>query len=119
MNIFAANITLGFTNQALAKAVFDVFFFQYSQALSDEIGARSEFHAAESANRAYEEEWRRNDGLGWCTNHPYSSSIIQYKKDQATRAEHNLKEAKALMNFVRDQFLEKFDVSNIVEDYSI
>jgi hypothetical protein len=108
MKLRTARIDFLYTDEAMAKAIFDIFFFQYSEALSDEISARHELAAAEAANKAYEDEWRREDGLGWCSRHPFPDHQIKYKKQEVENSKKELKDAKELMMFVRDRFLEKF-----------
>lgn len=110
MNIKSINIDFSYTDENIAKAIFDIFFYQYSEALSAEISNRHNLSASEAANKSYEEEWKKQDGLGWCSNHPFSNSDIEYKKSEVKKSEKNLKDAKALMLFVRDRFLEKFNI---------
>lgn len=92
----------------LAKAIWDFYLWQYETALRDEIELRSELEAYKSANRAASDEYRRNNELGWGPPEHYSSIVIENKKIDAENAKQNLHEAKALLNFVRDRFLDKW-----------
>ena len=93
----------------VAKAIFDFFLFQYQQAVGEEINARCEFNAAVAANEAAQREYANEEwGGGFGPSLPYSQAVIDNKKREAEQAKKDLAEFKAMMNFVRDRFVEKF-----------
>lgn len=94
----------------LAKTIWDFFLFQYETAVRDDIGVRCELDSYSAANESAKREWAKDDYNvgGFGPPEPYSSAVINNKKREADEAKRNLLEAKALLNFIRDRFIDKF-----------
>lgn len=92
----------------LAKAIWDFYLFQYDVAMINDIEVRAELQSYYAANQSAADEYRQNNEFGWGPPQPYSQSIIDVKKHEAANAARNLIEAKALLNFVKDRFLDKW-----------
>jgi hypothetical protein len=95
----------------VGKAVFNFFLYQYDQAVSEEITARSRLRSAEAANLSGQSEYAREaegGGFGWGYKPAYNEGQLLQMKQEAEKQATNRIEAKAMLNFVRDRLLEKF-----------
>lgn len=96
-------------DKEFAKTIFDFFLWQYTYALQIEIATRCELDSYKAANEAARREYEKDDNmLGWGPPTPYNEHAINMKKLEVERTKKNLEEAKALLEFVRDRFLDKF-----------
>ena len=91
----------------IAKVLFDFFMWQYENAIRNEIAERCDYNAAVVANEAAAQAYKDENQLGWGPKLPYEAHVLKMKKDEATRALKNREDAKKLMDFLRDRFLEK------------
>jgi len=111
MIIHPANIGVKFSPEGCAQAVFDIFFYEYTQAFQEEVNARCNVEACKSANEAAEREYKESNELGFGARLPYQTIDIEIKEREAKAASFRLKEAKAVMDFVRDTFLKEYALS--------
>lgn len=91
-----------------ARVVFDFFVWQYETAIRNEIAARCDFNAAVDANRAAEQAYKDENQLGFGSRLPYSEHVLKMKEYDAKKALKNREDAKKLLDFMRDRFLDKF-----------
>ena len=95
----------------VAQTIFDFFMWQYEDSVRNEISARCDIEAAKAANAAASCEYEKeNLGPGMGPRLPYNTSDLFSKTTEANRAKKQLKEAKLLLNFIRDRFIDKFIV---------
>jgi hypothetical protein len=93
----------------LAKSIWNFFLFQYDVARREEINTRHEYECAVSANRNAREDYTREADPGFgMWEPPYSEFCIENKKREMEQSAKNFDDAKALMNFIRDRFVDKF-----------
>jgi cation transport regulator ChaB len=108
MNVFAANLKFNALNdQTIAKVIFNYFLAQYTDVVKRNCHASATLSAMKAANKAYEEDYRRNDmGVGgFMTGQPYTSHKIQYAEEDLKKVIEEMKEAEAVIQFLRDRFL--------------
>lgn len=93
----------------LAKSIWNFFLFQYDCARREEINTRNEHDAFVSANKRAQEDYHREADPGFgMFEPPYSEHTIKNQEEEMIRAAKNLADSKALMNFIRDRFVDKF-----------
>jgi hypothetical protein len=109
MTFHQVNASLKATdNKEVAKTILDFFIYQHTQAFQEEINTRCELNACKAANTAAEREYKESQELGFGARLPYDAYNIEQKEKELERAQRDLVEAKALLDFIRDRFVEKF-----------
>lgn len=98
----------------LAKAMYDFWLFQYRTTLDEYSHKKGLYHGAINANKSYERE-RENEqddwgGIGFGqfhnNNYPYSDKEIERLKKDTEKSDLEVKEARAMLNFFIDHFIE-------------
>jgi hypothetical protein len=93
----------------VAKVLFDFFVFQHEAAIKEEINSRCEYNGMLAANRAAEDEYKKEDfSGGFGPNLPYNEYAIKVSKTKSDNALISRSESKIFLDFMRDRFLEKF-----------
>lgn len=98
----------------LGAAIWDVFFRVFEESVKEECKKRIEVTSQKAANAAYDKQMKEEDmgGGGFITGYPFSETTIAYTQTQLTNCERDTKEARAMMNFLKDRFLVDFEVTN-------
>lgn len=95
----------------VAKSIFDYFVWQHRAAIQHEIETRSRYNSAVAANHAAQTEYDKEDmgGVGGFEAHlPYSDQELKKMQRDSEISKKDLDDARALLNFIRDRFVEKF-----------
>lgn len=97
-----------FSDKEVAKFILDFFLYQFNTAKEEEINARHELNAWKAANVAAQAEWERDNDLGWGAKLPYTQYQLEMKEKECNQKKHSLKEAGAVLEFIKTRFVEKF-----------
>jgi len=96
---------------ATARVIFNYFVFQQEEAIRHYAEMRGDYEGALAANeraqKVYEEECE-GLGMGIGPDLPYKPYNIEVKKKEMEKARKDLDDAKRLLAFIRERFVEKF-----------
>lgn len=102
----------GDDNASSARAIFNFFVFQYERAHEHYANARGNYEGAISANetseRVHNEEESISLGGSFGYQPPYPLYNLEQKKKEMEKAKKDLTDAKRLLAFIRERFVEKF-----------
>lgn len=104
----------GDDNAASARTIFNFFVFQYERAHEHYANARGNYEGAIEANKIAklvhnEEESMGGLGCGsFALSLPYEPHHIEQRRLEMEKAKKDLADAKRLLAFVRERFVEKF-----------
>jgi len=104
MMIFPVNLEFDRTDKkSIAKTLFNYFLAQYADTTRRQVIGGAELASMRVAN----EEYRKHEefGGGW-SNDPYSDLQIKNKEVIIKRLSEEVADAQAIINFMRDRFLE-------------
>lgn len=95
--------------QDLAREIHDYFLLQYTLAIREKITAQANHSSMLNANYAFENEQSKNEDIGgWGVSPPYNNACLENEKKSIEVALKNEAETKALFEFIRDRFVDKF-----------
>jgi hypothetical protein len=92
----------------VAKSILDFFIFQYQRALERYINCKGVAEGNIFANKMAQDAYHQSDDIGWGPKLPYSERDIELNKKEEEKAKKDLDETKALLNFIKTRFVEKF-----------
>lgn len=103
--------TVKFTEQNAAQFVWGVFVKAYEETIRAECKAEAELQSAKEANQRakqkYEDEF---SSIGFGYHEPYNAAAISHMQSELERKSLEVKEAKYMIDFLRDRFLAGFEV---------
>lgn len=96
---------------ASARTIFNFFVFQQEAAITHYAETRGDYEGALAANARAEQVYNEEcEGLsmGIGPTLPYKPYNIEVKKKEMEKAKKDLDDAKRLLTFIREKFVEKF-----------
>ena len=112
MTINSCTLNCGPSDQSKAQVIWDVFIYGYEMSVRHACRAECELSNHLEANRAFAERQKEEFGGGFDDRPPFCEADIAYHKYLVAQANKEVTEYKEMMKFVRDRFLEGFNVTN-------
>jgi len=107
MTVYSANLVFKRDdNISIAKVIFDYFLAQYADAIRRQKTCGATLASFHAANQGYQEKMDGEGmGVGGWYNLPYNDSIIKIKNEELARIDEEVKDAEAIVKFMRNRFL--------------
>ena len=105
LNINMADKTYG----SVSKAIYNTFFWNYTECVRHTVQKRAELASKEAANTAFRYELEKEGfGGGFSPSNPYSEANLEFARTEVIEAEKEEKDLKVVMEFLRDKFLTEY-----------